>query len=278
MAPGRCVAELGAVKEKHGSFPAFLLPNPSATFTHLPMHLITSPTPDLASEAAADHLAAWLTDPATRNLMVAAGNTPLDCYRRVAARRLALEHLQVFVLDEYLGIPPDEPRNCSNLLRRAVAEAWHLPPGHFHALSPVPAGAPNAIRDHERRIAETGGLDVVVLGLGQNGHLGFNEPGSARDSVGRTLPLERISVEANRLWFEGRHAPDHGVTTGLATVLAARRVLLLAFGPHKTAAVRAMIRGPRTPACPASWLQDHPDVHVFLDVAAAAGLEAAEGT
>lgn len=236
------------------------------------MHLATFATPTLANAAAADLLAAWLLEPATRTLMVAAGNTPLELYARIAERRLALPRLEVFVLDEYVGVPPEEPRNCANLLRRGVADAWGIPPERFHAISPRPSEAAPAIRDHERRIAQAGGLDVVVLGLGQNGHLGFNEPGSTRDSVGRVLPLESSSVEANRLWFDGRYAPAEGVTTGLTAILAARRVLLLAFGPHKTAAVNAMVQGPPTAACPASWLRTHPDAHVFLDRAAAAGL------
>lgn len=237
------------------------------------MHLHTFPDPPTANAAAAECLATWLLDPATRNVMVAAGNTPLDLYRRIAERRLSLGHLSVFMLDEYVGVPAEEPRNCANLLRHAVSVAWGIQPKRYFEISSVETEAVTSIEAHERRIVAAGGLDVVVLGLGQNGHLGFNEPGSAPDSGGRLVPLEPISVEANRQWFEGRYAPAQGVTTGLATILAARRVLLLAFGTHKTAAVKAMVNGPRTTSCPASWLQDHPDVHVFLDSAAAIGLK-----
>ena len=125
------------------------------------------------------------------------------------------------------------------------------------------------MREHERKITAAGGLDVIVLGLGQNGHLGFNEPGSAEDSVGRLLDLETISIDANRRWFGGDHAPSKGVTVGMKTILAARHVLIMAHGAHKTAAVKAMVEGPRDPQCPASLLQGHPDTHVFLDEAAA---------
>ncbi len=236
------------------------------------MHLSIHPDADTANAAATDCLAAWLTRADTRTVMVAAGNTPLELYRRVGERRLSLAHLQIFALDEYVGVPLDEPRNCANLMRRCVQQAWGIPPGQFHTVSSLEADALASVQEHERKIAAAGGLDVIILGLGQNGHLGFNEPGSAEDSGGRLLDLETISIEANRKWFGGDHAPAKGVTVGLRTILAARHVIILAFGRHKTTAVRAMADGPRTPDCPASFLQGHPDVQVFLDLDASDGL------
>ncbi len=239
------------------------------------MNLTIHPNADLANGAAADLLAAWLTAPGVRNVMVAGGNTPLDLYQRVAARRLALAHLKVFALDEYVGVPLDEPGNCANLLRRSVAEAWGVPPDRFFAVSSLEADAAASVAAHEQRIEDSGGLDVLILGLGQNGHLGFNEPGSARDSAARALDLDRISIEANRKWFGGSYAPAKGVTVGMKTILAARRVIILAFGSHKMAAAFAMARGPVHDGCPASFLQEHPCVHAFLDEAAATQLSGA---
>ena len=218
------------------------------------------------------YLASWLASPAVRTLMVAAGNTPLELYRRIAERKLQLSHATVFALDEYVGVPPEEPRNCANLLRRSVVEAWRIPPSQFFTISSVEKDALATVREQERRIAALGGLDIIVLGLGQNGHLGFNEPGSAADSIGGVLDLDPISVEANRKWFGGDYSPVRGATVGLETILAARRVLILAYGPHKTAAVKAMFEGPVSADCPASFLQKHPNTHVFLDHAAAARL------
>lgn len=235
------------------------------------MNLSVHPTAAEASEAAAQRLSDWLGSGIVRRLMVAAGNSPLELYRRIAERRLPLENLTVFVLDEYVGVPREEPRNCANLLRRTVAEAWNLRPDQFHAISSRPDEALASVQAQEERIAAAGGLDAIILGVGQNGHLGFNEPGSADDSTARVLDLEPISIEANRLWFGGDYAPCQGATVGLKTILAARRVLILAFGSHKVAVVRAMTRGPIGPACPASFLQRHPEVHVFLDAAAAVG-------
>jgi glucosamine-6-phosphate deaminase len=237
------------------------------------MNLSIHPTADAANVAAADLLTAWLTAAETRMVMVAGGNTPLDLYRRVAERKPALNHLTVFALDDYVGVPLDEPRNCANLLRQSVAEAWGIPAHQFFAVSSVEREALASVQAHERRIAEAGGLDVLVLGLGQNGHLGFNEPGSAPDSIGRVLDLDAISIAANRKWFGGDYAPAKGVTVGMKTILAARRVLILAFGPHKTAAVQRMVQGPVAADCPASLLQSHPATHVLLDEIAAAALE-----
>jgi glucosamine-6-phosphate deaminase len=227
---------------------------------------------DAANAAATDCLAGWLALSSTRNVMVAGGNTPLELYRRIAQRRLELSRLKVFALDEYVGVPPDEPRTCANLLRRSAGQAWGIPPAQFFTVSSQAEEARDSVQEHERRIAEAGGLDVVVLGLGQNGHLGFNEPGSAADSTARVLDLEPSSIEANRKWFEGRYAPAHGATVGLKTILAARHVLVMAYGSHKAAAVAAMIQGPRSAACPASFLQGHPDTHVFVDENASAQL------
>lgn len=238
------------------------------------MNISIHPTTGEANAAAADCLAAWLTQPHTRNVMVAGGNTPLEVYRLVAERRLKLSHLNVFALDEYVGVPLAEPRNCANLLRRVVAEAWGIPSPQFFTINSLEPEALDSVRQHEKWIAKLGGLDVIVLGLGQNGHLGFNEPGSAEDSSGRLIHLDPVSIEANRKWFSGDYAPSLGVSVGLGTILAARHVLVLAFGPHKVAAVKAMIKEPRTAECPASFLQSHPDARVFLDQAAAAALSA----
>ncbi len=236
------------------------------------MKTLIHPKADSANAVAAVLLGDWLTQPGVHNVMLAAGNTPLELYRRVGERRLPLAHLQVFALDEYVGVPREEPRNCANLIRRTAVEPWGVPPDRYFNVSSLEAEALASVTAHERRIEAEGGLDVIVLGLGQNGHLGFNEPGSAEDSSARVLELETISIEANRKWFGGDYAPAKGVTVGMKTILAARRVLVLAYGAHKTAAVKAMVEGVRSPACPASLLQRHPDVTLFLDPAAAAGL------
>jgi glucosamine-6-phosphate deaminase len=227
-----------------------------------------------ASSACADELAAALADPAVRTLVVAGGNSPRALYRLIAQRRLALDHLHVFTLDEYLGVPDHDRRICANLLRQEVANAWRVPDPRFHFLTSDAAVAPAAVQKHERELEELGGIDVAVVGLGRNGHLGFNEPPSDAESPSRVLDLSPTSVEANATWFSGQYAPHQGVTLGLKRILSARRILMLAFGAAKSEAVCAMVSRPPSPSCPASFLQRHSSVRVFLDSASAAGLPA----
>jgi glucosamine-6-phosphate deaminase len=258
------------------------------------MNVSVHQTADVANHAAADLLWRWLTSAETRNVMVAAGNTPLELYRLIGERAKAaapvegalsssraeppeggttnVSKLNIFMLDEYVGVPLAEPRNCANLLRRSVVEAWRIPAKRYFTVSSLERDALESVQAHERRIQQAGGLDVIILGLGQNGHLGFNEPGSTEDSEARLLDLQPISVEANRKWFGGDFAPAKGATVGLRTILAARHIIVLAYGAHKTEAVAAMVEGKRGPDCPASFLQGHADIHLFLDEAAAAGL------
>jgi len=192
------------------------------------MNISTHSTPAEANHAAADLLAQWLTSPGIRNVMLAGGNTPLELYRHMGERKLSLAHLNIFALDEYVGVPPDEARNCANLIRRTAVEPWGVPVHQYFSISSLEADALASVQAHEKRINEAGGVDVIVLGLGQNGHLGFNEPGSAEDSGARVLDLDPLSVEANRKWFGGDYAPGRGATVGLKTILAARRVLSMA--------------------------------------------------
>ena len=223
-----------------------------------------------ANAGAAELLAGWLVEGG--NVMPAAGGTPLELYGRIGEKGLDLRRLNIFVLDEYVGVPKGEPRNCVNLIRRSVQEGWGIPKEQFYEISSVRAEALASVLAHEGKIEAAGGLDVVVLGLGKNGHLGFNEPGSPEDSGARIVQLEPISVEANRKWFGGRYAPDEGATIGLKTILAAKRILIMAYGSHKAEAVRAMVQGPRGAECPASFLQGHRETYVVLDEMAAAKL------
>lgn len=238
------------------------------------LHILTDAA--TTTLAAADWLATRLVAPGTRNVMLAGGNTPLALYAEIARRKLPLAHLHAFALDEYVGVPEEEPRNCANLIRRTAIEPWGIPTVQYHPVSSLEARAEFVIRDHEAKIRAAGGIDVLILGLGKNGHIGFNEPGSAPDSEGRLLPLSAPSINANREWFGGDYAPAKGVTTGMQLLLEAKSILLLAFGSAKAMAAKAMIDGPPTADCPASFLQRHGAAHVFLDQAAARQLSLAK--
>lgn len=235
------------------------------------LRLSVQPTPAQAVSAAAEYLMSLLGT--ARTLMVAGGNTPLPLYAEIERRRPRLGELDTFILDEYVGVPPEHPRNCSNLLGHAVQRAWRIAPQRFYTISSLESEAERSVLRHERHVDDLGGIDVIVLGLGQNGHLGFNEPGSEPNSRARVLDLSPTSIEANRVWFGGEYAPSKGATVGLKTILEARKVLLLAFGKTKAQAVRAMVQGPLDGSCPAAYLQRHRDAQVVVDEDAAALVE-----
>jgi glucosamine-6-phosphate deaminase len=162
------------------------------------------------------------------------------------------------------------------VLLREVCAPLGLPPERLH----VPDGSGDseaalsaAAADYERRIAEAGGVDVQILGIGANGHLGFNEPGSALTSRTRVKRLSERTRADNARFFDSVDAvPTHCVTQGLGTVLDARKLVLVASGAGKAAAVAAALEGPLSASCPASVLQWHADAVAVLDEAAAAGL------
>lgn len=177
-------------------------------------------------------------------------------------------------LDEYLGFGPDRPGGM-------VYELVHSCPPfeemlHAGAFVPVPyRGEPAELEAHGRRLEELGGVSLQLLGIGRNGHVAFNEPGTDFDlgfHVARLAPTTREDVRAR---FVPHEPPEYGVTAGPRDILAARRIVLAATGPRKAAAVRAMLRGPIGPVCPATVVRLHPRATVLLDREAAAELELA---
>lgn len=200
------------------------------------------------------------------------GKTPVGLYEELArlagGRRAEVPSWHPFAIDEYLG-----PRNhpCSN--RAFFARHWERIPGAppVEQFDPEAANADAEATGFAARLAAIGGLDIAVVGIGLNGHLAFNEPGSARDWTARVVTLHPESrASAATCW--GDETPTRGLTLGLAELLAARSVLLLANGAAKAEIVAGALRGPVSPDCPASFLQVHPEVTVVLDEAAARSL------
>ncbi|GAA2740127.1 glucosamine-6-phosphate deaminase [Terrabacter aerolatus] len=213
-------------------------------------------------------------------LGLATGSSPLGLYAELAAAvragRLDLTRARGFALDEYVGLPVGHPQSYREVLLREVCGPLGLDPGRLD----VPDGSGRdedelvaGAADYERRIAAAGGVDVQILGIGANGHLGFNEPGSALSSRTRVKRLSDRTRHDNARFFTGPEGvPTHCVTQGLGTVLAARRLVLVASGPAKADAVAAALEGPLSASCPASVLQWHADATAVLDEAAAARL------
>lgn len=206
-----------------------------------------------AAQAAYDVIAAAVREKPALVLALPTGETPKPLYRKLAA--LDLSQCTTFNLDEYVGLAPDDPRSFHHYMREhftSSVRARHLPDGNARDLAAE-------CERYEAAIAAAGGIDLCVLGLGSNGHIAFNEPGSAQTSRTRVVALH------------DRPAPT-AITVGVATILAARQCLLVATGEAKAEATRAMIEGPVSAAVPASFLRLHPRALVVLDAAAAQAL------
>ncbi|MEB7448254.1 glucosamine-6-phosphate deaminase [Arthrobacter koreensis] len=224
--------------------------------------------------AAADAVLERLAARARPVLGIATGSSPLPLYQQLARRARELPQLRGFALDEYLGLPTGHPQSYREVVRREVVEPLGLDPARIH----VPdGGAPDpehAAAAYEELIGAAGGIDVQVLGIGGNGHLAFNEPGSALDSRTRVVELTAGTREANARFFPSPgDVPTHALTQGLGTIREARSLVLLASGSQKADAIAAALTGPVTPEMPASLLQLHPDVTVLLTGGAEAGLD-----
>jgi glucosamine-6-phosphate deaminase len=247
------------------------------------MEVIVLPKPADVARRAAQVVLVGLTDAGRPEpvLGLATGSSPLGLYaelsRAVEDGRLDLRRAHGFALDEYVGLPEGHPESYRQVLLREVCEPLGLPPERLH----VPDGSgtterelASGAREYEREILAVGGVDVQILGIGANGHLGFNEPGSSLASRTRVKRLSDRTRRDNARFFgdDVDAVPTHCVTQGLGTVLDARRLVLVASGAGKAAAVAAAVEGPLSASCPASVIQWHADAVVVLDEAAAAGL------
>lgn len=211
-------------------------------------------------------------------LGVATGSSPEPVYtalaRRVEQEGLDLSHVEVVALDEYLGLPPGHPESYAQVVDRTVRVPLRLDPRRVRvpdALAPDPQAAARA---HDEVVRTHAGADIQLLGLGHNGHIAFNEPGAPLTSRTRVVELSASTRQANARFFGGDPAavPDRAITQGVATILSARRLLLVATGSGKARAVASALAGPVTPDCPGSALQRHPHLTVLLDPGAAARL------
>lgn len=225
---------------------------------------------------AAEALAARLRDRPHARLCLPTGDTPRPVYRALVelARRgeAPFDGAELIALDEYLGLPPDDPARADVSLRRDLIDALSPGPAAFHAIDADAPDPEAEARRHDAVAAE--GIDLAVLGLGVNGHVGLNEPGSPADSPTRvvTLAAESRAVATGR--YGASAPPTRGITLGLGRLLAAREVWLLVAGAHKAAPLARAIVGPEGSDCPASFLRRHPRYRVFADASAAALLDA----
>ena len=225
----------------------------------------------------ADVFAAELALRPAAVLGLATGSTPLALYRELVERsrsgRLSFAQATTFNLDEYLGLGSGHPRSYRQFMQENLFAHVDIDPAHTHLPAADAHNARRAGPEYEAKIAAAGGVDLQLLGIGRNGHIGFNEPYSSLNSRTRVKTLTAKTIADNARFFAaGEYQPHLAITMGIGTILAARRVLLLATGAAKADAVAQMIEGPVAARCPASALQLHEAATVVLDVAAAGRL------
>jgi glucosamine-6-phosphate deaminase len=244
-------------------------------------HLRVLPTAAALADALAAHLAAGLAAAPDLVLGLPTGRTPLELYRRLVALhregRLSFARATAFQLDEFLGLAPDHPARFAAYLERHLYAHVDLPPARAHRLASDAADPSAECARYEAALAAAGGLSVGLLGIGGNGHVAFNEPGPALQARTHVARLAGRTRQASAGLFGGEaadavHVPTHALTLGMAALLQAGELHLLATGEGKAAVVAAALTGPVTPELPASLLQLHPRVTVWLDAPAASRL------
>lgn len=224
------------------------------------------------SRRAAEHLMSLVRAKPDANVVLATGNSPIGMYRELALRRrrgeLDASRLRVFQLDAYFGLSSDDPRSLYSWMDREFLGPLGIPSGHVVRLPGDAADPASACHAYVEAVGAAGGFDLAVLGLGPNGHLGFNEPPSDSQAPTRLVDLTEESIVSNAAYWGGRdRVPRQALTAGLDLLLAARDVLLLVSGAHKQAILRRALTGPVTPEVPASYLQQV-DALVIADRAA----------
>ena len=228
------------------------------------------------SAAAADVVATRLRERPDAVFMIPTGTTPLGMYRELVKMHeeegLSFARATFFNLDEYLGLPPNHPASYHVYMQENFYGLVDVDPERVH----VPDGfAPDPGAEcgrYEREIRASGGVDLCVLGIGRNGHIGFNEPGASFDSRTRVVRLAETTRRVNATDFEGDRAPERAISVGMRTISDSREVLLLASGANKAGAVAAAAGGDISEDVPASALRRHPNVSFLLDRDAASAL------
>ncbi len=228
---------------------------------------------------AADAISALLDRKPAAVLGLATGSSPMAIYDELAARcdagLVSFRQARGFTLDEYVGLPADHPQRYRNVIDTAFASRVDFAPGAVEGPDGLAADIPAACAAYEDAIREASGVDLQILGIGTDGHIAFNEPGSSLASRTRIKTLTRQTRIDNARFFGGNveSVPTHCLTQGLATIMEARHVVLVATGRRKAEAVHHLVEGPVSAMWPASILQHHPHVTVLLDEAAARRLQ-----
>jgi glucosamine-6-phosphate deaminase len=245
------------------------------------MEVIVSKTYEAMCKEAAEVVATLLNRKPDAVLGLATGSTPLGLYKELARmhKEQGLDFSQVttFNLDEYVGLQATHDQSYHYFMNENFFKNVNIPARNIH----IPSGTTNNYESfcawYEQRINDCGGIDVQILGIGSDGHIAFNEPGSSLGSRTRIKTLAKQTIEDNARFFARvDDVPIYAITMGVGTILEARKLLLLANGAKKAEAVRDAVEGSVSSMCTASALQLHPDATVYVDEPAAGKLKMLE--
>jgi glucosamine-6-phosphate deaminase len=233
---------------------------------------------DAISKEAARVVADLVNHKPNAVLGFATGSSPVGLYKELIRLHeeegLDFSKVTTFNLDEYVGLPGDHPQSYRRFMNENLFNHINVPVQNTHVPSGTSANHAAACEWYEKRIRDAGGIDIQVLGIGSDGHIAFNEPGSSLGSRTRMVTLTEQTIDDNARFFKKKaDVPHHAISMGVGTILEARKLLMVANGKNKAAALAAAIEGPITSMITASALQLHPETIVFADNDAAAGLK-----
>ncbi len=192
-----------------------------------------------------------------------------DIWANLASeKKIAHDKCFFFMLDEYLGLPENHRGSFRAYIEKRVLAPLHLHADQF-AFHPVHAGVDEAAKHYEQSLKEAGGVDLQLLGIGGNGHVGFNEPGSLKNSRTRLVELTAETIKANQNDFPDGDMPTRALSMGIETIREAKQLVMLATGKSKADAIKYLLNHHDDPKCPATYLKDHPNFIVVLDPDAA---------
>lgn len=242
------------------------------------MNIIIKDSAADASAAVTDILLLQIGQKPDSVLGLPTGGTPLGVYARVREAyrqgRGSFASVTTFNLDEYIGLSADNSASYAHYMSENFFAHVNIDPNRSHIPSGLATDPDAEAARYEALITAYGGIDLMLLGLGRNAHIGFNEPGSPHDSRTRRVALTPSTLEANAGYFApGAHQPSHAITMGIGTILECRKIVVLATGIEKAEAVAASVKGPWSERVPGSALIRHRDTTIVLDKAAARDLE-----
>lgn len=203
----------------------------------------------------------------------ATGSSPVETYKRIIEKyekgEVSLKDITTFNLDEYCGLPQDNVNSYFYFMKDNLFGKTDVDFGKVNFLSGTSGETEAECEAYRKTIEEAGGIDIQILGIGTNGHIGFNEPSDSFTDGPFKVKLTQSTIDSNIKYFENGNMPTHALTMGTGDIMRAKKIVLIATGEAKAEAIFKTVKGEVTPMCPASVLQNHPDATIFVDEEAA---------